>query len=760
MSGDPPASNQDQPNGHGPEAAQAVKTAAKDNNDPAFTEQQTVTAAETEMPVQETSRGVGNEHQVVNATGGIDVLVGPLLNYRRMSKEHTESPVWHGSVLIVTTPGSPQPQLRLRMVRSEQDDIVTGAGSFTSTVKGDKLYEEPKGAFWAFPIQVPFQVRESQWEYEISGLNNKTHAKANPSEPRHFWIPAKTESMRIMFHSCNGFSVGTDVDAWSGCALWNDVLRVHEKRPVHVMIGGGDQIYNDGVRVAGPLKPWTDISNPRKRRDFPFNEDLRDQCDKYYFDNYVRWYGTEPFSTANAQIPQLNIWDDHDIIDGFGSYTDHFMQCPVFRGIGGVAHKYYLLFQHHLPPPKSTYTTDAPATTSAQDGSHTAGTDAVQLKNSWVKITSEEDPSYIIGQRPGPYVEEKSRSMYAQLGAHIAFAGIDARTERTRHQINYPQTYDLIFNRVSKEVSESNGKIKHLILLLGVPIAYPRLQWLENILQSPIIGPVRFLNKRFGFAGGLFNQFDGGVDLMDDLDDHYTARQHKKERKALILRLQKLAQDHNLRVSILGGDVHLAALGRFYSSPKLKIAPENDHRYMPNIVSSAITNKPPPTAVANLLAKRNKIHRLTHDTDETLLNLFDLDPGKAKGIKPKSADSNHCTMPSRNFALICESNPASAKQTNGLAHTNGTNGTNGIDGENATNGTTFTPPSNPRDPLHKGEEKCGINHPAAADALIPTGLGGEYGLDVVIRVEIDPSDNQGHTKGYGLSIPGLTAAGK
>ena len=29
-----------------------------------------------------------------------------------------------------------------------------------------------------------------------------------------------------------------------------------------------------------------------------------------------------------------------DIIDGFGSYTDHFMKCPVFLGIGAVAYKY------------------------------------------------------------------------------------------------------------------------------------------------------------------------------------------------------------------------------------------------------------------------------------------------------------------------------------------------------------------------------------------------------------------------------------
>ena len=89
-------------------------------------------------------------------------------------------------------------------------------------------------------------------------------------------------------------------------------------------------------------------------------------------------YGTEPFAEANGKIPQVNLWDDHDvsrpldtpgnatpytwltspqIIDGFGSYTDDFMQCAVFRGIGGTAHKYYLLFQHHLAPPLSTFTT-------------------------------------------------------------------------------------------------------------------------------------------------------------------------------------------------------------------------------------------------------------------------------------------------------------------------------------------------------------------------------------------------------------------
>jgi hypothetical protein len=521
------------------------------------------------------------------------------------------------------------------------------------------------------------------------------------------------------------------------------------------MIGGGDQIYNDSIRVKGPLKEWTAIGNPKKRRDYLFDEDLRNRCDKYYFENYVRWYSTEPFAAANSQIPQINIWDDHDIIDGFGSYTDHFMRCAVFRGLGGVSFKYYCLFQHHTAPPVSTFTTDAPKTMSA-DSNGTAGADPRQLKNTYVYKRPADDPSWIVGKRPGPYVEERSRNLYMRLGRRIAFCGIDARTERTRKQVNYPDTYDLIFQRLESEFRAARGEIKHLILLLGVPIAYPRLAWLENILSSPLIGPIRLLNKRFGLAGGFFNQFDGSVDLLDDLDDHYTARHHKTERRELILRLQKLSAAHSIRVTILGGDVHLAALGRFYSAPADNMDALEDPRYMANIVSSAITNKPPPKAVANLLARRNKIHHLRDgNTDETLLKMFDKQPG---GIM-KSADWNQCTMPSRNYACITEIPDDRATDAGQLV--NGTaNGEAqtplGVVNDSGATGKSRPSPSKSapdgRGPLHVGEEGAGTTHPAAdgisVTAAAPALKGG---LNVAIKVEIDNRSREGRTEGYGVS---------
>lgn len=85
-----------------------------------------------------------------------------------------------------------------------------------------------------------------------------------------------------------------------------------------------------------------------------------------------------------------------DIIDGFGSYPHHFMSSPVFTGLGAVAFKYYMLFQHQSVPDE----------------------------------THADEPSWLLGAAPGPYINELSRSVFMFLGRKVAFLGLDCRTER------------------------------------------------------------------------------------------------------------------------------------------------------------------------------------------------------------------------------------------------------------------------------------------------------------------------------------------
>ncbi len=220
-----------------------------------------------------------------------------------------------------------------------------------------------------------------------------------------------------------------------------------------------------------------------------------------------------------------------DIIDGFGSYPHHFMSTPVFCGLGAVAFKYYMLFQH-------------------QSVSDEGAAD---------------EPSWVMGAGPGPYINEKSRSIFVSLGKNITLLALDCRTERMvsdsmispgyhanlsqREEVLSEASYDLIFDRCRREILE--GETKHLIVLLGIPIAYPRLVWLENLLTSRVMDPVKYLG-RAGMLGGFLNKFDGGVEILDDLDDHWTAKNHKRERNWFIQELQEIAAEKSIRVTILG----------------------------------------------------------------------------------------------------------------------------------------------------------------------------------------------------------------
>lgn len=256
------------------------------------------------------------------------------------------------------------------------------------------------------------------------------------------------------------------------------------------------------------------------------------------------------------------------------------------------------------------------------------------------------------------------------------------------------------------------------------------------------MAPIKFLNKKFGIGEGLFNHFDGNIDLLDDLDDHYTSRNHKYERRFLVEQLQKISKDYSVRISFLGGDVHLAAVGRFYSNPRHGIPISQDYRYMANIISSAIVNKPPPSVVAYIIAKRNKIHHLNEDTNETLIKFFDHDPTTNR----RSLNLNYFTMPRRNWTMITENSLA----TKDLS-----------DQKNFSEGNYQAIPHIGR-PLkikdessyiHNGEVHAGANHKATIDGL--HGKDTDGSLDFCIRVEIDKSNEEGLTKSYGMTIPRL-----
>ncbi|KAK0657459.1 hypothetical protein B0T16DRAFT_385993 [Cercophora newfieldiana] len=483
--------------------------------------------------------------------------------------------------------------------RRKRCEIDGEKASKYKDVRGFRLHAERGYTFWRFNIEVELGEKQQRVAYRI-----------NRGPSTGFWVPAKGQSMNIMFYSCNGFSTSVDTDSFSGPdPMWRDVLNTHQSQPFHVMIGGGDQVYNDrAMQDTNIFRKWLMHKNPIHKHNAPFPPAMQNELEVFYLERYCMWFSQGLFGMANSQIPMVNMFDDHDIIDGFGSYPHHFMNSPVFSGLGNVAFKYYMLFQHQSIPDE----------------------------------TEKTEPSWLLGTKPGPYINEVSRSLFMSFGSRVALLAVDARTERTREQVINPGTWKKIIDRCYDEIEK--GRTEHLIVLLGVPIAYPRLVWLENILTSRLLDPIKAIGKT-GVFGNVLNHFDGGVEVLDDLDDHWTAKNHKSERKVVIEDLQDLAADKSVRVTILSGDVHLAAIGQFYSNPKFALAKHNDFRYIPNVISSAIVNTPPPDLMADILNKRNKVHHFDKETDEDMIPIF------AHGVDGKPRN-NKRMLPHRNWCSI------------------------------------------------------------------------------------------------------------
>lgn len=47
--------------------------------------------------------------------------------------------------------------------------------------------------------------------------------------------------------------------------LWNDLLKRHAQEPIHLLVGGGDQIYCDAIAREPEITPWIDETNMEKK---------------------------------------------------------------------------------------------------------------------------------------------------------------------------------------------------------------------------------------------------------------------------------------------------------------------------------------------------------------------------------------------------------------------------------------------------------------------------------------------------------------
>ena len=444
-------------------------------------------------------------------------LTGPILQFLGC-----QGGVWGLSLMMICSSSDPQPALRLNVPA----ELVNGA---SGPVPG------LDATAWRFDIAVRQTAMPQRIGYRLAG---RSHS---------FQVPALGATPSMAYVSCNGFSdARTRKTVKDANALWARLGRLHDQQervdgipagPLELLLMGGDQIYSDDIWATVPeLRAWTEVEW-FTRTHMPLSDSLRAALQTRFAGFYLERWNQPETAALLASVPSVMMWDDHDIIDGWGSHPCELHGSPVFQGLFEVARSAFELFQRQMlgaPPP---------ATLNAQ----TAHNSAYRFGSTGLLVLDLRS-------------ERRPRSETT-----------DAAGRRTvlADQVMSPASWSAVYAWLDAQLAA--GDLRHLLVMSSIPVMHPSFEQLETMLGAlPAI-----------------------EELEDDLRDHWTSHPHQAERLRLVRRLLD-ASARGLRVTVLSGDVHVAAIG-VIESDRSDLLPEA--RSLTQLTSSGVTH-PPPAGVA------------------------------------------------------------------------------------------------------------------------------------------------------------------
>lgn len=421
------------------------------------------------------------------------IVLGPILRFQGI--QHNQ---WKVSVLLVTENESIAPAVRYGVGRFLAGMTRIGERDFDTAMNWQMTRHD---------ITVEMMATEQQIDYEVDNVVYR------------FTIPAVGALPRCSYAACNGFSDAKlikKVD--SPNQLWNDLLAKHAQNSFHLLLMGGDQLYTDSMWQELPsLHAWSESDN---RSVLPLTDQMRREVGDFFYRIYVKRWAQKEVKQALASIPTLMMWDDHDILDGWGSYPKEQQESAVFQHIFEQAKECFVLYQLHG-----------------------ASTDGGILPN------------------------QQAFNSFYQIGK-LGILVLDLRSERTMEQVISSESWDVIYQKLD---NLAVNQLDHLFVMSSIPVVHADFNALES----------------------LFGIIPGRQELEDDLRDQWLSRPHRYERIRLIHRLLDFSANKKCRVTLLSGDVHVAALGMIESS---RHATQGNTHIINQLTSSGIVH-PSPNAV-------------------------------------------------------------------------------------------------------------------------------------------------------------------
>jgi hypothetical protein len=208
--------------------------------------------------------------------------------------------------------------------------------------KNDKFIEigySKKYRFYRFEFDFENETEEHQKiKYSIKYDAKSLLAKSKKDQWA-FSVCPKNHLPSFAVVSCNGShnKYPTEISPKDNLG-WKELIA---QEPDYLIMMG-DQVYADTLLdkkygVEGVIEFVEDKNDKKPEPDIKKVED-------FYIQLYIDSWANEFLALALAQIPNIMTWDDHDIIDGYGSYNDE-IQKKLKKVVFEKASKCYELFQ-------------------------------------------------------------------------------------------------------------------------------------------------------------------------------------------------------------------------------------------------------------------------------------------------------------------------------------------------------------------------------------------------------------------------------
>ena len=79
-------------------------------------------------------------------------------------------------------------------------------------------------------------------------------------------------------------------------------MEKHEEEPFHMLMGGGDQLYCDGVIREPELQEWVYMTKQDRKKNYQLTDEILFAIDRFYFNHYCQVFRSGVFAKANSRM--------------------------------------------------------------------------------------------------------------------------------------------------------------------------------------------------------------------------------------------------------------------------------------------------------------------------------------------------------------------------------------------------------------------------------------------------------------------------